>query len=834
MRLMSLLKDDQEVLSPKKSLRHLVSTHFPDGALDPEPAGEDHELIDIENLDLTGICHYITYNKVKAAFSSFGDFKAPGPDLISPIVLKNLDDKHTETIVLLYQLSLATGKIPAAWRYMKVVFIPKAGKADYAIAKAYRPITLSSFLLKALERIVQWYLLEHVIPDPLFNQHAYTKGRSCDTALSTFVNEVEKAIFNDNYVLAISLDCSGAFDCIDFKSAESSMGNKGVPSTVIEWYCSLLSNRTVHAEIQGQQMEVRPKRGSPQGGVLSPLIWNLIMDGLLTQFKRGPVRALGYADDVLLYITGSDPRTMANLIQPSLNDVLKWGKDNGLSFNPTKTTAVLFNNKKRSFHRPPIYMGGAQVMLSKSMVYLGLTIDHTLNWTAHITNRVQKCNFLLSKCRNIISRSWGLTPDKMNWVYTAVIRPKITYGAVVWASYLTLPQIKRLKRTQRLALLPIFQPLRSAPTAGLEVIFGWIPLDLHAQKMGLNTYIRIKGTTPNNWDGVGTATVAKGHIRRWSNTLNDWTMGNLPREDKIDRIIWSDSSIIDESYENPIRIYTDASKYRDNIGYSWVATDGDYIIDEAMISTKDMEVFIAELAAVYDALLWLRKSQNMYRHSEIMTDCQSVAQVLNCHKAKSQLCADTLQQLSSLEGRVKIIWIKGHSGTIGNEVADMLAKQAAARATDIQCTYPYTPVSTRQFKNHVNDFYLNKWQSRWDNMAGYRISKLFVPDVKVKKIGLQMGISELHKLSYIITGHGLFRRHLRHWNEIQDISCALCGEAWEDSWHLWAYCPELQNDRNEINHLLNKGIPLEKGLLNFFAREKIRDLIVANEALLTP
>ncbi len=113
MRLMSLLKDDQEVLSPKKSLRHLVSTHFPDGALDPEPAGEDHELIDIENLDLTGICHYITYNKVKAAFSSFGDFKAPGPDLISPIVLKNLDDKHTETIVLLYQLSLATGKIPA-------------------------------------------------------------------------------------------------------------------------------------------------------------------------------------------------------------------------------------------------------------------------------------------------------------------------------------------------------------------------------------------------------------------------------------------------------------------------------------------------------------------------------------------------------------------------------------------------------------------------------------------------------------------------------------------------------------------------------------------------
>ncbi len=136
----------------------------------------------------------------------------------------------------------------------------------------------------------------------------------------------------------------------------------------------------------------------------------------------------------------------------------------------------------------------------------------------------------------------------MNWVYTSVITPKITYGAVVFASHLTLPLIKRLKRMQRLALLPIFQPLLSAPAAFPEVILGWIPLDLNVQKMGLNTYIRIKRTTPKNWDGVGTATVAKGHIRRWSNTLREWMMGNLPMEDKIDCKIWSDSLIQDESY----------------------------------------------------------------------------------------------------------------------------------------------------------------------------------------------------------------------------------------------------------------------------------------------
>ncbi len=90
--------------------------------------------------------------------------------------------------------------------------------------------------------------------------------------------------------------------------------------------------------------------------------------------------------------------TMANHMQPSLNDVLKRGKDNGFSFNPAKTTAALFKNRKRSFQRPSIYMDGAHAMLIKSMVYLGLIIYHMLNWTAHITNRGQKGTFLLSKC----------------------------------------------------------------------------------------------------------------------------------------------------------------------------------------------------------------------------------------------------------------------------------------------------------------------------------------------------------------------------------------------------------------------------------------------------
>ena len=77
---------------------------------------------------------------------------------------------------------------------MKVVFIPKQGTSDYASTKAYRPITLSNFNLKALERVIQWYVLENIVSKPLPHQHAYTRGLSTETALTTFVNSVEKMV----------------------------------------------------------------------------------------------------------------------------------------------------------------------------------------------------------------------------------------------------------------------------------------------------------------------------------------------------------------------------------------------------------------------------------------------------------------------------------------------------------------------------------------------------------------------------------------------------------------------------------------------------------------
>ena len=49
---------------------------------------------------------------------------------------------------------LATGYVPAIWRHVKVVFIPKPGRDSYSGPRDYRPISLPSFLLKTMERLV--------------------------------------------------------------------------------------------------------------------------------------------------------------------------------------------------------------------------------------------------------------------------------------------------------------------------------------------------------------------------------------------------------------------------------------------------------------------------------------------------------------------------------------------------------------------------------------------------------------------------------------------------------------------------------------------------------
>ncbi len=191
----------------------------------------------------------------------------------------------------------------------------------------------------------------------------------------------------------------------------------------------------------------------------------------------------------------------------------------------------------------------------------------------------------------------------------------------------------------------------------------------------------------------------------------------------------------------------------------------------------------------------------------------------------------TMELLLELQN-VSVNWVKGHDNNTGNEFADMLARLAAEEARNISYSSPFIPVSHKTLKIMVRDKYLTWWQTLWDNHPKCRISRLFLTSVGCKK--LRLSSFELQQLSQMVTGHGLFKAHLRHWNEILDISCALCGEADEDSWHLWEYCPVLQKERHELNCYMKNGMSREVAIIRFINTEKMKKLIASNEALIRP
>jgi hypothetical protein len=145
----------------------------------------------------------VTYQRVKWAIHSFAPYKSPGVDGIFPALLQEGQEVLIPHLTRIFRACLAMGYVPLSWRQVKVVFIPKPGKSSYSGPKDFRPISLTSFLLKTMERLVDRYIRDEImVLRPLHpNQHSYQAGKSVETALHQLIVRVEKALDQQEIVL---------------------------------------------------------------------------------------------------------------------------------------------------------------------------------------------------------------------------------------------------------------------------------------------------------------------------------------------------------------------------------------------------------------------------------------------------------------------------------------------------------------------------------------------------------------------------------------------------------------------------------------------------------
>ena len=714
----TLLKPDGSLTEPgTDTISRLAEVHFPSAI--PGAADMAHSNENKINTDVIEEAHpWIDVDLVRKAMLQFKPNKAPGPDGLKPLVFKYLPTNALEVITIIYKACISLCHTPKRWRETKVIFLPKPGKDSYDVPKSYRPISLSNFLLKTLERLVTWRMDKDMEEYPIHrSQHGFTKGRSTESAISNTVDYIEQFLFDKTHCLGMFLDISSAFDSISIDHIRNTLlAHNGTPD-MVEWYYSYLGRRYLDIELHGERTQLTTATGFPQGGVCSAKFWLIAFDEAIHIINSGNIVGNGYADDCSALIGGDHPDNMIDAMQSMLDRLVTWGRSCGLNFNPQKTVAVMFTRATRDFTRQ-VRMDGQLIPYSPSVVYLGVTLDQELKWKPHILNKIKKVKGLLMKIASITSAYWGPKPKLMKWAYTGIVRPALSYAAMTWAHAIESEDvITQLRRVNRQAMNTIVKVPRSTPTQAMELILDITPLHLRIKKEGLSTYIRLKSQLHLRWEGVySNLTYSVSHLRYWDYTLTDSGMDSaweasdaccVPKPHL--KFVLDGNSFVnmqDCQGHHDINVYTDGSKLKDQVG------SGVYIIHTDG-STTDLSFRISDHATVYQAELFAIKQAAEHLSTlgtlgrvKFFVDSQAALRTFQSLTIKSKLALVTIQTLNTVRHKsLTFVWTKAHVGNEGNEKADILAKTGTTLDSIFEVPEPLSGA-----KNALDHHIRSLWQ----------------------------------------------------------------------------------------------------------------------------
>ena len=394
----------------------------------------------IRNLSHTNNPIVITIDEVVNALKHVKVGKSAGPDNISAKVVKHCARPLALPLHKLYQTSLNTGIVPALWKLSEIIPVPKI--AFPKVSNDYRPVALTSIIMKCLEHIVKRHLCTYVdhLRDPA--QFAYCKGRSVQDATLTLLHEIYEHLESPNtYVRLLYIDFSSAFNTMQPIVLLRKLCNMNVNSVLIKWIHNYLSCRTQYVKCNNTKSNVRiTNTGAPQGCVLSPLLFTLYTNDCSSIHRNCSI--FKYADDtVLLGLIQSDD--VSNYIS-QVDHFIEWCGLNYLNINVNKTKEMLIDFRKNRAEPAPLVINSMCVERVTEYKYLGIIIDNKLSGSPN-TQRVyskaaQRLHHLYILHRLSVDRKL------VTLVYKSFVESVLCFSITIWYKVLSVKDKAKLKK----------------------------------------------------------------------------------------------------------------------------------------------------------------------------------------------------------------------------------------------------------------------------------------------------------------------------------------------------------------------------------------------------
>ncbi|GFS67365.1 RNA-directed DNA polymerase from mobile element jockey [Trichonephila clavipes] len=275
------------------------------------------------------------------------------------------------------------------------------------------------------------------------NQFGFTKRLSTCHPLLRLTKKIASGFQRGRSTGAVFLDIQKAFDRVCIGGLIYKLITNNFLPALIHIINSYLTNRSYQVRVKDSLSNVyKVNLGALQGSLLGPIIFNIYINDIPTH----PQTSLNiYADDTAIATTLKNHKSITKHLNNHLKLLETYFNTWKIKLNVEKTVAVLFTRKRKAATPPTLY--STPLQWSQNTIYLGLLFDSKLTWKQHILHARNKFRNALRLIYPLISRDSTMTRENKVLLYTAVLRPILSYGSPVWG-YAAKSNLKTLEISQ--------------------------------------------------------------------------------------------------------------------------------------------------------------------------------------------------------------------------------------------------------------------------------------------------------------------------------------------------------------------------------------------------